>query len=130
MVGVVYLEKNTTFAAVKFQKYDRSGAVKAASLLVLFISLWCSSNLFYHTHLVDSEVVTHSHPYTSASHTHSGVEIQTIALLSFSVAILVLSMVLLLIDIRVKISENYNKFYNADPFSGALHSFRAPPAVC
>lgn len=46
-------------------------------LLVLFVSYYSSITLFYHTHLVNGEVIVHSHPFSKKnqkpfqSHSHS-----------------------------------------------------------
>ena len=46
-----------------------------AFLTVLMVSYFACLSLCLHTHVVDSKVVTHAHPYKSSSHTHSGAEI-------------------------------------------------------
>ncbi|MFQ9504756.1 MAG: hypothetical protein ACLR1G_13305 [Alistipes indistinctus] len=47
---------------------DEKKVLKIAKLLlvVLFVSYYCESSLFYHTHYFSWGVVTHSHPYLPA----------------------------------------------------------------
>ena len=46
-------------------------------LLILFIGYYSSITLFYHTHLVNGEIIVHSHPFSKTkqgpfqSHSHS-----------------------------------------------------------
>ena len=58
----------------------------AGGLLILFVGYVCSITLFYHSHNVSGQVVSHSHPYSDAPdtgrHTHSFLEFATIASLS------------------------------------------------
>lgn len=44
-------------------------------MALLMVSYFACLSLCLHTHVVDSKVVTHAHPYKSSSHTHSGAEI-------------------------------------------------------
>lgn len=46
-----------------------------AFLTMLMVSYFACLSLCLHTHVIDSKVVTHAHPYKSSSHTHSGAEI-------------------------------------------------------
>lgn len=41
-------------------------------LLALFVSYWAGAKLFTHTHVVDGNLISHSHPYLpSNAHSHS-----------------------------------------------------------
>lgn len=112
----------------------KSGDIKrrglASLMLVLFLSLWSISNLFYHTHVVDSEIITHSHPYTGASHSHSGSEYQTISLLSLGLVSLSFMALYLLEPCRIcrtlSICKEEIKIFSPEDSS----LLRAPPAVC
>ena len=130
MAGVVDLVKNTTFAAVKFERTNKMRGLKAAFLLLLFFTIWSGSNLFYHSHIVNSEVVTHSHPYSNAGHTHSGMEMQMIAALSLSLVLVATAFWSAAPDGRSVKSEILLKFDIATLFNGSHRSLRAPPAVC
>lgn len=44
-------------------------------MTILMVSYLACLSLCLHTHVVDSKVITHSHPYKTTSHTHSGTEI-------------------------------------------------------
>ena len=58
----------------------------AVFLLFLFIGYTGSITLFCHTHIVDKQLVTHSHPYSNVpdtgQHTHTSFEFVTLAVLS------------------------------------------------
>ena len=43
-------------------------------MTLLMVSYLACLSLCLHTHVVDSKVITHSHPYKTSSHTHSGIE--------------------------------------------------------
>ena len=53
---------------------------KAVSVLLvaLFTSYYVSSYFFYHTHVYEWGIVTHSHPYSSSSHSHTANTLQLI----------------------------------------------------
>jgi len=51
-------------------------------LLVLYTSYYTSTTCFVHTHQTPWGPVTHSHPYTSGTHTHSTNALQLIASLT------------------------------------------------
>jgi len=58
----------------------------AVFFLFLFVGYTGSITLFCHTHIVDKQLVTHSHPYSNVpdkgQHTHTSFEFVTIAVLS------------------------------------------------
>lgn len=67
-------------------------------LVVLFVSYYCESSLFYHTHYFSWGVVTHSHPYLPAGsgtpgHNHTPVQCDTIAQLSMLLFVAGISLV-------------------------------------
>lgn len=48
-------------------------------LVALFVSYYCESTFFLHTHNFDWGTVTHSHPYMpTGSHSHTSAQCQTI----------------------------------------------------
>lgn len=53
-------------------------------LMALFVSYYCGSTLFVHTHTFDWGTITHSHPYmpTGGGHSHTAAECVTIASLT------------------------------------------------
>lgn len=51
-------------------------------MTLLMVSYLACLSLCLHTHVVDNKVFTHSHPYKTSSHTHSGVEIVLLKTLS------------------------------------------------
>ncbi len=69
-----------------------SRKIKILALLsaILFSWYWCSTTLFYHSHLIDGEQIFHSHPYTGtpSSHGHTAGALQTISYLSLLTVVL------------------------------------------
>lgn len=55
-------------------------------LLVLFIGFWSSTHLFYHTHIVDGQIIVHSHPFGNSSSGHTSQELKLISILSVFLA--------------------------------------------
>lgn len=52
-------------------------------VIAIYVSYYCESHFFFHTHVFSWGTVTHSHPYMpSGGHSHSVVECQTIASLT------------------------------------------------
>lgn len=57
--------------------------IGALLLLVLFTEFWCSTHLFYHSHIINGQVIVHSHPFQDQdAGTHSQQELKLISLLS------------------------------------------------
>lgn len=53
------------------------------ALVALFVSYYCESTFFFHSHTFTWGTVTHSHPYNpNTSHSHTSAEFQTISQLS------------------------------------------------
>ncbi len=50
----------------------------AATLLALFLSFFVGRGMCYHTHLINQVLVSHSHPYSDASHNHTADQINSI----------------------------------------------------
>lgn len=109
----------------------RNMRIAAAALAVLFSWYWCTITFFAHMHEVDGVRIVHSHPFTgsSASHTHSAGQMQTISFLSYLVAAAVSAGVSLVIPVcrrfifaPVSSSRKNNVEYS-------LLSLRAPPAL-
>ncbi|MDR2533550.1 MAG: hypothetical protein LBC81_02045 [Tannerellaceae bacterium] len=69
---------------------DNIKRIISACLLAVFVSYVANTTLFVHTHIVDGQLVTHSHPYRGApdspGHGHSSTQLQTIAQLSLLLA--------------------------------------------
>lgn len=48
-------------------------------LVILFLSYYAGSTLFFHTHIFNGDTVSHSHPYwPSGSHSHSEAQYEAI----------------------------------------------------
>ena len=98
-------------------------------LTLLIASYFVCLSQCLHTHIVDSKLITHSHPYKTASHTHSGAEVLLIKTLSnFETEILTHN-----IDISPDlslISETNNIIYpHVEQIYFAHLSLRAPPSI-
>lgn len=102
----------------------------AAVLLSLFLSLWCGTNLFYHTHSLGEEKISHSHPYSNSHHTHSGAEFEIIASASHQDIVAESDAADFLCEkgeaVKIAISQDGPDSI----FCGSQSLFRGPPAVC
>ncbi|MDR0824052.1 MAG: hypothetical protein LBN74_03095 [Prevotella sp.] len=65
-------------------KYNRYtiATLKVGLLLVLILYLF-STNFFYHIHIIDGEMILHSHPYSAKNanspiHSHTGTELNLV----------------------------------------------------
>lgn len=54
-------------------------------MLVVYATLFVSTNLFYHSHHLGDKVVFHSHLFGGQQHTHSSDQIQAIDLITSAV---------------------------------------------
>ena len=73
--------RKTAFLPLRMSQLKRR--VLTVSAILLFALHYAGGNLFWHTHVVGSQVVSHSHPFTSTNHTQS--DLRTIScLLSFA----------------------------------------------
>lgn len=54
----------------------------AQLLTIIMVSYVACVVVFKHVHIVDSHLITHSHPYSSTSHTHSAQELDFLSVLS------------------------------------------------
>lgn len=60
-------------------------------LLFLFIGYYSSITLFWHAHRIGNEVITHSHPFNTADHSHTTAQFALIKMLSTTVGLLTLA---------------------------------------
>ncbi len=111
---------------MKSSRIQRFVGVFMALLMVSYLA--CLS-LCLHTHVVDNKVFTHSHPYKTTSHSHSGVEIVLLKLLSDFTA--------LISDENVDVKPYFSLIcevnslvsLHVEPFYLAHLSLRAPPFI-
>lgn len=54
-----------------------------AFLIAMVCAQYCSNTFFMHSHVIDNEIVWHSHPFKAAQHTKA--DINTIALLNHGI---------------------------------------------
>ena len=108
-------------------------------LVVLFVSYYCESSLFYHTHYFSWGVVTHSHPYLPAGsgtpgHNHTPVQCDTIAQLSMLLFVAGISLVSFFVpgvEVRFRPPVRHGRESSSVPLP-QLFDFRAicPGAPC
>ncbi len=60
----------------------KSKYIMSLCLLILYMVFQAGTSVFPHTHIVDGEKMVHSHPYSSANHTHTEDQVAAIELLS------------------------------------------------
>ena len=98
-------------------------------LTMLMVSYVACLSLCLHTHIIDSKVITHSHPYKTSSHTHSGIEFVLLKSLSDFTA--------LTSDENADVTPYFSLFcefltpssLHVESFFLTLASFRAPPFI-
>ena len=98
-------------------------------MTLLMVSYLACLSLCLHTHVVDSKVITHSHPYKTSSHTHSGIEFVLLKSLSDFTA--------LISDENPDITPYFAHFcefitpssLHVESFLLTLSSLRAPPVI-
>lgn len=97
--------------------------VSAALYIILYLLLNAS---FVHTHSIDGEDITHSHPFTGKHHTSN--EASLIKFLNSSVGVSTSDVALpdCIIVFYAPVKFIYKNFYSC--FSFDFHSLRAPPA--
>ncbi|MDR2468991.1 MAG: hypothetical protein LBD27_00710 [Tannerella sp.] len=102
-------------------------------LLTLFVSYVANTAFFVHTHMVDGQLVTHSHPYRGTpdnpGHGHSTAQFQTIAQLSYVLLSAVLSIAFTCSFAGKKALWNLSIPYAGEKACLFSFNLRAPP-VC
>ena len=98
-------------------------------MTLLMVGYLACLSLCLHTHVVDSKVITHSHPYKTSSHTHSGIEFVLLKSLSDFTA--------LISDENADITPYFallGEYFtpsslHVESFFLTLSSLRAPPVI-
>lgn len=100
-------------------------------MLALFTAFWCSTHLFYHSHIINGQVVVHSHPFSEDGTPHSQQELKLISILSVFISTDPSKDIL-----RVALPHPYAVCLQFCPSEGFLQDFpvhlnglRAPPAI-
>mgnify|MGYP003300510905 FL=1 len=98
-------------------------------MTLLMVSYLACLSLCLHTHVVDSKVITHSHPYKTSSHSHSGVEITLLESLSDFSTLLSdeNSDITPCFALLCEFSASYS--VHVESFLLTLSSLRAPPYI-
>ena len=102
-------------------------------LLTLLVSYTANTAFFVHTHIVDGQLVTHSHPYRGTpdnpGHGHSTAQFQTIAQLSYLLLSGVLAIAFTCSFAGKKVLRNLSIPYFGEKTRIFSFNLRAPP-VC
>ena len=102
-------------------------------LVMLFLSYYLSTTMFYHTHHFYWGTVTHSHPYLpfdkdTANHTHTPLQCQSISFLSNILLTVIVAAVVICKTIIVQ--KIYARVYSLKSrFQQIFSPLRAPPAT-
>lgn len=110
-------------------KIIRKNRILALLLALLFLCYYGSATLFLHTHYVNNGDVTHSHPFSETSHSHSNAEYQLIQNLS-QIATTIITMVTISCVVRLFIAviqkvQTHIAHKNVITFK----QLRAPPVI-
>lgn len=103
----------------------------ARVLVALFLCYYASSTFFVHTHNIDGHVFTHSHPYSSSSHSHTTASLQLFGSLNHILFVIAASSaagIATLNPTKFHFSEVVAKKYNPEQYKYLL--LRGPPAYC
>ena len=98
-------------------------------MTLLMVSYLACLSLCLHTHVVDSKVITHSHPYKTSSHTHSGVEIVLLKTLSDFTVLMSDENPDIKLYFSLICEVNSLVSLHVEPFYLAHLSLRAPPFI-
>lgn len=110
-------------------KFNHIKAHIAAFLAILMVSYFASMIICLHTHEVNGVVVMHSHPYQSASHSHTNAQITLFSQLNNFESFLSVDE-LIKSPILNQIGESHSSlFFSILSISVEYSSLRAPP-VC
>jgi hypothetical protein len=122
---------------IKEKRMTNAGTKKSIisiCLLALFISYLASITFFVHTHSVNGQTITHSHPYRGTpdnpGHEHSAAQIQTIAQLSQLLASGVLTIAFACFLAGKKILRNLSIPCFRENNRILSYNLRAPPCSC
>jgi hypothetical protein len=114
-------------------KVETKKSIISICLLALFISYLTNITFFVHTHIVNGQVITHSHPYCGTSdnpdHGHSAAQIHAIVQLSQLLAAGVLMIAFTCFVAGKKINRNFSIPYFKESGWIFSYSLRAPPAL-
>ncbi|MEG2555913.1 MAG: hypothetical protein RSA53_07465, partial [Odoribacter sp.] len=100
-------------------------------LLALFLSYYCESTLFVHTHVFDWGTVTHSHPYLpNSGHTHTAGQCQSISFLS-NIFFTLIDSIAFVVAVRILVRQHIPCRCFSTRLVADNCSLRAPPAsIC
>jgi len=108
---------------------EKTKKILSFFLVALFMSYYASTTFFFHSHDCKNGIVTHSHPYTSATHTHSANALQLIE--SLTTTFFVLGGVVFAIMLFLISREFLYSFYKQHTLNSLIGSnpLRAPPVL-
>jgi hypothetical protein len=104
----------------------------ASFLLVIFCGYMVSITCFTHTHIINGQLVSHSHPYkgspSNPEHNHTATQLISIALLSYFVTLSVMFVGLLhILSSKIIIRKIFQTFFDKQ-LQIRSYALRAPPS--
>jgi hypothetical protein len=105
----------------------------ASFLLVVFCSYMVSITCFTHTHVINGQLVTHSHPYkgtpSNPEHSHTTTQLISIALLSYFVTLSATFVRFLhILSGKIIIRKIFQPFFDKQ-LQIRFYALRAPPYI-
>lgn len=101
----------------------------ALGLLLLFTVYYGAVVGFMHSHITDDGVITHSHPYSSSSHTHSADTLVISQILSTIIALVAVSIVAPALCTSYFTKILYALIFNIADYHCCGDTSRAPPSL-
>lgn len=112
-----------------FNITDEKRWYSALGLLLLFAVYYGAVVGFMHSHITDEGIITHSHPYSSSSHTHNPDTLVLSQVLSTIVALVALSVVVPFLCISYFTKNLYTLIFNIADVYCCGDTSRAPPVL-
>ena len=112
-----------------FFRMGKTKKIVSLLLLVLYVGYYAGTTFFVHSHNCTNGVIIHSHPYTSATHTHSTTSFQLID--SLTTTLFVGGAVLIFLVLFSVSKAHLYSFYRQYSLNSLIGSnpLRAPPVV-
>ena len=98
-------------------------------LLALYMAYYVGAHCFFHTHNLSNGVITHSHPYTSGTHTHNANDFQLINI--FTNTLFVGATAIFFLALFPISTRRIYSFYKQHTYHSLIGSnlLRAPPVA-
>lgn len=123
---MLYLQKQNKLVSMKTVIY-----ILKNSLVAIFLIVVLETVIRTHTHIIDNQLITHSHPFSKpqSNHTHNSVELSIILQLNTITTLALFTLVLLSIfKFNHKFIFSYSKKIN-NYIITLYYQLRAPPTI-